>query len=125
MTTNTEHRRRETDKFGEWIQQAALDDANKVIAKQKETIEKLRAALGEKEYNKSGGMCSTFEVMEAASLVADLKIANKRIAELEKALSRAISFIVNDVIIATNDFDFADILQDTLFLLPPADKQGE
>lgn len=32
MTTNKDLRRRETDKFGEWVQQAALDDANKRIA---------------------------------------------------------------------------------------------
>jgi hypothetical protein len=32
MTTNKDLRRRETDKLGEWIQQAALDDANKRIA---------------------------------------------------------------------------------------------
>lgn len=32
MTTNTEHRRRETDKLGPFIQQAALDKANARIA---------------------------------------------------------------------------------------------
>jgi len=32
MKTNKDLRRRETDKLGEWIQQAALDDANKRIA---------------------------------------------------------------------------------------------
>lgn len=32
MTTNTEHRRRETDKLGPFIQQAALDHANARIA---------------------------------------------------------------------------------------------
>jgi len=32
MTTKKDLRRRETDKLGEWIQQAALDDANKRIA---------------------------------------------------------------------------------------------
>jgi hypothetical protein len=32
MTTNKDLRRRETDKLGEWIQQAALDQANARIA---------------------------------------------------------------------------------------------
>ena len=41
MTTNKDLLRRETDKLGEWIQQAALDDANKRIAELEREINSL------------------------------------------------------------------------------------
>ncbi len=46
MTTNKDLRRRETDKLGEWIQQAALDDANKRIAELEDALCKAHNEIG-------------------------------------------------------------------------------
>lgn len=45
MTTNTEHRRRETDKLGPYVQQVALDNANERIAELEAGWQPIESAL--------------------------------------------------------------------------------